>query len=86
MFVDNHHNDGHVAVWLPAAPGVQEGLIEEDPATYFRPPYVGVSGWVGVDLAKVGDEQLGALICEGHRLIEAKSSKPKGEARAAKRR
>ena len=47
MFVDNHHDDGHVAVWLPAAPGVQQELIEEDPATYFRPPYVGVSGWVG---------------------------------------
>ena len=86
MFVDNHHNDGHVAVWLPAAPGVQEGLIEEDPATYFRPPYVGVSGWVGVELSRVGDEQLGALIREGHRLIHAKSASPKAKARAAKRR
>ena len=86
MFVDNHHSDGHVAVWLPAAPGVQQELIEEDPATYFRPPYVGVSGWVGVELARVGDEQLGALIREGRRLIEAKSGKPKAKARAAKRR
>ena len=23
MFANNHHNDGHVAVWIPAAPGVQ---------------------------------------------------------------
>ena len=23
MFADNHHGDGHVAVWVPAAPGVQ---------------------------------------------------------------
>ena len=29
MFANNHHDDGHVAVWLPAAPGVQEALIDE---------------------------------------------------------
>ena len=29
MFANNHHDDGHVAAWLPAAPGVQEALIEE---------------------------------------------------------
>jgi hypothetical protein len=38
MFAGNHHDDGHVAVWLPAAPGVQADLIEESPDTYFRPP------------------------------------------------
>jgi len=37
MFANNHHGDGHVAVWVPAAPGVQAALIEEAPDTYFRP-------------------------------------------------
>src|SRR5215469_9579394 len=55
MFADNHHGDGHVAVWIPAAAGVQAALIEEAPETYFRPPYVGASGWVGVELSKVGN-------------------------------
>jgi hypothetical protein len=73
MFSNNHHGDGHVAVWIPAAPGVQAALIEEAPATYFRPPYVGVSGWVGVELSKVDDAQLGALIREAFRLVNAKS-------------
>jgi hypothetical protein len=73
MFTDNHHGDGHVAVWIPAAPGVQKALIEEEPATYYRPPYVGVSGWVGVELARVDDEQLGALIREAFGLIESKA-------------
>jgi hypothetical protein len=41
MLANNHHGDGHIAVWLPAAPGVQQSLIEEAPETYFRPPYVG---------------------------------------------
>ena len=31
MFSNNHHGDGHVAVMLPAAPGLQEILIEENP-------------------------------------------------------
>jgi hypothetical protein len=31
-------------------------LIEEAPEIYFRPPYVGVSGWVGVELSKLDDE------------------------------
>jgi hypothetical protein len=28
--------------------------IEEAPEIYFRPPYVGPSGWVGVELSRVG--------------------------------
>jgi hypothetical protein len=72
MFANNHHGDGHVAVWIPAASGVQAALIEEAPDTYFRPPYVGVGGWVGVELSKVDDEQLGALIREAFRLVDPK--------------
>jgi hypothetical protein len=29
MFANNHHDDGHIAVWLPVGPGIQEALIEE---------------------------------------------------------
>jgi hypothetical protein len=74
MFANNHHGDGRVAVWLPAAPGVQTALIEEAPKIYFRPPYVGVSGWVGVELSKLDDEQLGALIREAFHFINLKST------------
>src|SRR6516164_1289809 len=49
MFSNNHHNDGHIAVFLPAGPGVQEALIEERPGIYFRPSYVGSAGWIGVE-------------------------------------
>ena len=37
MFANNHHNDGHIAVWIPAPDGLQEALIQEAPATYFQP-------------------------------------------------
>ncbi|HVV57449.1 MAG TPA: MmcQ/YjbR family DNA-binding protein [Gaiellaceae bacterium] len=50
MFMDNHHGDGRVALWCAAAPGVQEALVDGNPDGYFRPPYVGHRGWVGVRL------------------------------------
>ena len=55
-----------------AASGVQSALIEEAPETYFRPPYVGVAGWVGVELSRVDDEQLGALIREAFLFVTPK--------------
>ena len=58
MFANNHHGDGHVAVWVPAPPGMQAALIERAPRTFFRPPYVGHRGWVGLELSEVSDEEL----------------------------
>jgi hypothetical protein len=58
MFANDHHGDGHVGVWLPVPPGVQAALIEKAPATFFRPPYVGVKGWVGIELAGISDADL----------------------------
>ena len=58
MFVDNHHEDGHRAVWLPAPAGLQSALIGDAPATYFKPPYVGSSGWIGIELDQIRDEAL----------------------------
>jgi hypothetical protein len=49
--LDGHHHDSpHLSVWLPQPFGAQEALIDADPERFFRPPYVGVSGWVGVVL------------------------------------
>ena len=58
MFADNHHNDGHIAVWLPAPSGFQTALIEGAPEIFFKPPYVGVRGWVGIELGRISDEEL----------------------------
>jgi hypothetical protein len=72
MFADNHHGDGRVAVWLPAPPGVQSALIEQSPAIYFRPPYVGHKGWVGIELAHVNDDDLEFHIQTAWQLIAPK--------------
>jgi len=69
MFSNNHHNDGHIAVTIPAALGVQEALIEASSRKFYRPPYVGVRGWVGIELAHVSDEELTLHLREAWRLI-----------------
>lgn len=65
----NHHNDGHIAVVIPAAIGIQAMLIETSPEKFYRPPYVGGSGWVGIELDRVSDEELAFHIHEAWRLI-----------------
>jgi len=66
---DRHHDDRR-AVWLAAAEGGQETLIEADSARFFRPPYVGGRGWVGVYLdVPVDWDELGSLIVDAYRLV-----------------
>jgi hypothetical protein len=50
MVLDNHHGDGRFAIWCAAEAGAQELLVEADPERFFRPPYVGHRGWLGVRL------------------------------------
>jgi len=69
MCSNNHHNDGHIAVLLPAAIGVQAALIKADPEKFYRPAYVGVRGWIGVELTAVDDEELLLHVREAWRLI-----------------
>jgi hypothetical protein len=71
-FSNNHHNDGHIAACIPAAPGRQAEMIEEAPETFYRPPYVGVKGWVGVEMARIGDAELAELIRAAWRLVAPK--------------
>ena len=50
MVLDNHHDDGIFGVWCAAPPGHQELLVAANPDRFFRPPYVGHRGWLGVRL------------------------------------
>ena len=75
MFADNHHEDGHLAVWLPVPEGLQPALIEEEPETYYKPPYVGSSGWIGIELGRVGDDALAGHLREAWQLVARKVKK-----------
>ena len=60
-------------LWVKAGPGVQEALIAEEPEVYFRPPYVGPKGWVGVRLDAGPDwDEVAELIEDSYRLIAPK--------------
>jgi hypothetical protein len=46
MFLNDHHDDGRLAIWCAAPDGVQVEMVETDPERFFRPPYVGhLAGW-----------------------------------------
>jgi hypothetical protein len=68
MFSNNHHNDGRVAIWIPVPLGHQQTMIAEAPEVYFKPPYVGVKGWVGVQVGQVNNEILTTLIRQAWKL------------------
>ncbi len=46
----NHHGAGRDAVWCKATLATQDLLIARSPERYFKPPYVGPSGWIGMYL------------------------------------
>lgn len=47
---DHHHGAAHLSVWLAQPDGRQADLLAMNSALFFRPPYVGHRGWVGVVL------------------------------------
>lgn len=54
LFALNHHSDGRAALWLNAATGAHERFeATKGSERYFVPPYVGVRGWLGLDLNMV---------------------------------
>jgi hypothetical protein len=69
MFSNNHHDDGHIAVTIPAAIGIQEMLIKKSPEKFYRPPYVGVRGWVGIEVDRVTHKELTIHLHEAWKLI-----------------
>jgi predicted DNA-binding protein (MmcQ/YjbR family) len=67
---DHHHGADHLAVWLPAPLGEQEAMIFTDPARFFRPPYVGPRGWVGVRIdGRPNWIQVATLVEQAYRLV-----------------
>ncbi|QSB05511.1 MmcQ/YjbR family DNA-binding protein [Natronoglycomyces albus] len=61
------------SLWIKSTPGEQQALIQSDPEQYFKPPYVGPSGWIGVRLTKECDwDEVAELVTEGWRLAAPK--------------
>ncbi len=70
MLDDHHHGAPHLGVWLPQPLGAQEAWIAVDPARFYRPPYVGASGWVGMVLDRKPDwAAVGRLVRDAYRHV-----------------
>jgi hypothetical protein len=70
MFLNDHHGDGRLAVWCAAPEGAQPALIAADPERFFRPPYVGPSGWIGVRLDVRPDwDEIAGIIEDAYRHV-----------------
>lgn len=69
MYSDHHHG-GPLAVWCAAAPGVLEEQVEREPERFFRPPYVGVRGWLGVRLdVDVDWDEMARIVADAYRQV-----------------
>jgi hypothetical protein len=63
MVHDDHHGDGIFGIWCAAPEGHQELLVAANPERFFRPPYVGHRGWLGVRLNEGVDwEELEGIV------------------------
>ncbi|NED95336.1 MmcQ/YjbR family DNA-binding protein [Phytoactinopolyspora alkaliphila] len=73
MYADHHHDD-RLGFWCAAEPGVQESLVAAEPSRYFRPPYVGHRGWLGVWLdVPVDWEEVSELVTDAYRAVAPKT-------------
>ena len=63
VWPDGHHDNHFPHLWCAAPAGAQAELIETEPDRFFRPPYVGGRGWLGVRLDRKVDWNEIAAVC-----------------------
>ena len=65
-------SDEQREAWVKSTHDEQRALTQMDPETFFVPPYVGPSGWVGVRIRSVDRDELHELVTEAWRLTAPK--------------
>jgi hypothetical protein len=69
-----HHALDFPHLWCAAPPGQQEALTASDPQRFFRPPYVGHRGWLGVRLDRgIEPTELAELCEDAYRAVAPKT-------------
>jgi len=73
LWQTGHHQHEFPHLWLAAGPGVQAELTAEAPDRFFRPPYVGHRGWLGVRLVRQPDwDEIAELCQDAYRQVAPK--------------
>ncbi len=68
-----YHHGGPLGFWCGAPPGAQQALIAAAPGRFFRPPYVGHRGWLGVNLeCHVDWDEVADLVADAYRCVAPK--------------
>lgn len=68
------HGEHGMSIWAPAPQGVQEQLVEDEPERFYRPPYVGGRGWIGVRLDRDVDwAEIEGIVRDAYRLVAPKT-------------
>jgi hypothetical protein len=65
-------SEGEHEAWVKSTHDEQRALTFMDPETFFVPPYVGPSGWVGVRLRTANRDEMRELVTEAWRLTAPK--------------
>jgi predicted DNA-binding protein (MmcQ/YjbR family) len=73
-YLDNHQGDGILGVVFKAAWGEHEALVASDPDRYYRAPYLGHKGWVGLrlDRGHVDWGEVAELVTDSYLLVAPK--------------
>lgn len=73
LWPDGHHDHAFPHLWCAAPSGAQDELVTAEPERFFRPPYVGGRGWVGIRLdADIDWDELTAVCQEAFRTVAPK--------------
>ncbi len=69
----DHHHDDRLSVWLAAHEGAQQMLVQANPQSFFKPPYVGTRGWLGIYLDGAVDwVEIGIMVERAYRQVAPK--------------
>ncbi|GAB2633806.1 MmcQ/YjbR family DNA-binding protein [Nocardia goodfellowii] len=73
MFTEDAYEETGHTIWCPAPDGVQQELIDTEPDRFFKPPYVGHRGWLGVRLGVDPDwPEITEIVRDAYRQVAPK--------------
>jgi hypothetical protein len=70
LWASGHHDHDFPHLWCAGLPGAQAELAAAAPDRFFRPPYVGGRGWIGVRLdGEVDWAEIAELCQDAYRAV-----------------